>query len=455
MPVHFVPTYRDLFPGKVPDLNELLQDISSDLVLKLLAFINAQVMLGPDSFEYHSYLFKLLTKSFIGHAPDLSKGLELFSRKHKGEVRIFGAPYLLDFMQYELQFYREVSDFIDTNPDQSIRILKAYFVFIERAQEKIHDKVESITYPHNDKYWFQRRTWPMLIEQYEINNSPHPGVFAVKAFAFFQYFNDHPTFQKYVQGFLENTKQQSSAHYVIRLMNIVTLSFSGPNDKRIHAFNIANFEPEIKPLLEHLSTNHLKFKSVPNCSKNFIGIRSGPLFNFRGEEYIVLNWHFLYQKLYKGLVFDFYEQSGIKSEFKKFPDYLSVIAEQITEYRFFQPVMKHLLAKKHAKLEFDEKDEKSDSKPDLYYRELNQILLGELKDITLPAEAVSDYTFETLSLQLERKLIKNEAGANKGILQILSHIKQINESHLAFDQFENQGIKKRNLKIFPILIYTN
>lgn len=294
-----------------------------------------------------------------------------------------------------------------------------------------------------------------MIEQYEINNSHHPGVFAIKAFAFFQYFNEHPVLKKYVQGFLESTKQQNSAHYVIRLMNIIMLSFSKPNDKYIYHYKIANFEPGFQPLLDHLSTNPEKFKAVPNHSKNYIGIRSNPLLNIKGEEYAVLNWQFLYQKLYKGLIFDFYSRSGIKSEFTKLPDYLAMIAEQITEHRFFQPVIRHLLNKKYTVLEVDTKEESQDAKPDLYYRDRHQILLAELKDITLPAETITEYSFESLVSQLEKKLVKNEKGAHKGILQLLNHIKAINEGEIAYDLFEKRGIKKRNLKIFPVIIYTN
>lgn len=454
MPVYFVPTYRDLFSGPVPEPEDLLFDIPSDIVLNTLAFINAQVVLGLNSLESQMRVLDRLTQRVVHVLPDFSQKIYSFLRAHRANARFFVTPYLLDFMQYELQLFRDIPEHRDTNPDQEVRILKAYFVFAEKAKEKSLQQMESVVYVPADEFWFQKRTWPMIIGQHEINHLPHPGVFAVKALVFLQFFLEHPTYNQYVQTFLDSSQQETIWHYVVRLLRVMELSLQKPNENGLHLFRLTLPPDDFKPLFEGLSITSSIFKSIPNNSKNHTGIRANPIFNFRGEYYVVLHWHFLYQKVYKGLIFDFYQRSGIQKEFRTLPDFLSMIGKEVTESRVFQPIMKNLLAKKHTILEFDSVVGQN-KKPDLYFRSGKKILLIELKDLMLPADVISNYSFEALSEQLEIKFVKNEKDESKGIIQILNQIKKINEEPLQYDQFEKKGIKKRNIIIYPVIIYTN
>jgi len=162
----------------------------------------------------------------------------------------------------------------------------------------------------------------------------------------------------------------------------------------------------------------------------------------------VLNWSFLSNKLYEGLVFDFYNTSGINQEktFDKFVKFKQFIGEHITEKHLFQLLAKATWMKKHEVLLFD--DGKTSGFPDAYYRTGNKLFLFEIKDAYFPSDAINSFSYEKIKGVIDNKLNSKD----KGTGQLVKQLKKLKDH-----PFENpQRYKKAaNLEIYPVIVYSD
>jgi hypothetical protein len=162
----------------------------------------------------------------------------------------------------------------------------------------------------------------------------------------------------------------------------------------------------------------------------------------------VLNWSFLSNKLYEGLVFDFYNASGIAStkEFSQFLKFKQFIGEQITEKHLFRLLAEKAFRKKHDVLLYDAG--KPNGFPDVYYRKGNKVFLVEIKDAYFPSDAVNSFSYDAIKEAIDKKLNSHEKGTGQIIKQL------VNLKQRSFE--EPQRYKHpRNLIIYPIIIYTD
>lgn len=447
------PTWDDLFNEEAPEPIDLISDIPSDVVIRLLCFIHAQITLSNNSFESHLKLWHFLTENIDPYFSELSSRLDKFIKRHRGmEVRIFGYHYVLDFIEHEVQNYRDILNFKDTSPEQSMNILKSYFIFAQKYQIKAQEKVDEVEYDQNERFFFQKRTWPLMIEQLEINHVPHLGILPLKSFVFLQFFYKSSKYRQYVDQFLNHNAQETIWHYIIRLMNIIKISKDRNNNNDWFNFKIELPPSEYKSIFDAMTLDIKDINENKENFKNYKGLREFPLFKYENH-YYVFNWHFLQNKLYTGLVFDFYKNSGIKLIFPKLPDFLSMIGSNISEKSFFQKIFNNIFNKKYSILYFDMGD--GYGYPDMYFRSGNDIILVELKDSMLPASIINNYSYEAFTNHLREKFIVDKSGKPKGALQILEQIKKINTGGFAFDDFKAKRLKIKNLKIYPVIVYTN
>jgi len=453
MQMLIIPTYRDLFGNNVPEVKSLIDDIPSDFIIHILSFINAQLVLRPDG--SHLQLFHKLTERIpIKFSSEIRRKIFRFTDKHKEKARIFALPYVLDFIQYELKNYK-IGDpnFDEKDPEMSVRLLKAYFVFAELGQGRINENISKIEFSPKEPFFFQKRTWVMAVEQYELNQQVDPIYQAIKAFVFLQFFAERDQYRPFVEQFLKNAGQETIWHYIFRLMELVHIGIKTSNESQFSTSILTIPPQDFVKVFEFLSVDPSTYAQNEKRFENYKGLREFPLLNFRNEYYIVLNWNFLYEKLYRGLVFDFFNKSGIQSKIKSLTGYLGVIGKDISENIAFRNLLHQVLHRKYSILQFD--NNKKQGQPDLYFRSGNKIILFELKDALFPAEIISNYSYESLVTHIERKFFKDDKGKDVGVTQLSNHIRKLNEGYFDFDDFEKKGIKKRNLEIFSVLVFTN
>jgi hypothetical protein len=179
---------------------------------------------------------------------------------------------------------------------------------------------------------------------------------------------------------------------------------------------------------------------------NYSGIKSKPLIKLEDGSYLILSWPFLQNKMYEGLLFDFYQHSGIKTlpEFKEFRDLKKLTGGDVTEKYLCQKLLSACFTNKNQVLKFDDTSESG--LPDAYYRQGNNVMLIEIKDVYFAAKAINSYSYEKIVGAINEKWNNPKKGTGQLVKQLKS---------LVSKPFEDiPGYKKNaNVIIYPVLVY--
>jgi hypothetical protein len=446
-----VPRYSDLFEEPVPELENLLEGISSELIIGLLTMMHAEIHLSVNDFSSQGRILEFL----LGRQPQAKQQRFLYNLKKSNrneedeEFGLFVMSYVLEFMHYALINYRvfPMQD-EDSTPEQDFRLLKAYVVFIEKRNEK-----DTLIFDHNRDHsddFFFKNTLPMLSGQYEANHLVNPFPEMVRGIVLLNYLQFSSPYAEQVKSFLLQRGYTSSWHYVFTMTNIIQSSWIPVEYKgRTSARYSIGIQPEFEPMFKIFTMDISIYKeSYVDDHKNYAGIKDKPLLKFDEECYIVLNWNFFSSKLYEGLMFDFYTYSGIKevSPFKTFVNFKQFIGEQVTEGFLFKKLISEALKKPHSILLFDERTQ--NGFPDAYYREGNDVILFEIKDAFFPSRAIDTIAYTEIKDAIDEKYNQDHKGTGQLVSQLVK---------MSVSSFElKQGYKNaKNLTVYPVMVYTD
>jgi hypothetical protein len=360
-------SYSEIFDGETPNLNDLLNDIPSEVVISILSLINSQLYLEHD-LRTQLRIFNFLT--FRQDEKTKSKILSRLIKKSDREptVEFFGLLYSTEFIHYELINYRDFH-IKDTSPQQELNFIKAYFLIVEQVNTKY-----SAFFKFNetsDVNHFQKTTWPTLIDQFEINHNINPFTGMVKGLTFLNYFEFHSPFTAHVKKFLQKNQKEKTWNYILDLMNLIKNSWDTQRQdtSKLYPFSFNN-SYGYSSLFENFAISVSDYEREHRYEKrNFSGLKSKPLFKIKEQNYIVLNWNFLSNKLYDGLLFDFFNQSGISENkiFNSFISFKKYVSEEVIEKHLFQKLIDKCFNKKHITLLFDNGE--FQGFPDAYVRD--------------------------------------------------------------------------------------
>lgn len=440
--------YSDLFKGEKPSLHELISDLPSELIISILAKLNAEIYFNSNELTTQ---VKILTFLLQRQAKEVRD--EIFSnlarkshRNPKDPVYFFTTLANMEFIHYELLNYREI-ELEDTTPTQDLNFIKAYFLIAEHVNDRY---VNAFDFNNSDKAnYFAKSVWPSLFDQFEINQRSNPMIAMIKGLAFMNYFQFHSPYSAYVKKFLEVHKKATSWNYILDIAGLFKGSWDNysSNNQNV-AFSISSTE-EFKAIFDLYTMDIKGYKEKYLSSKsNFSGIKSKPLFKNKDNSYIVLDWNLLGGKLYESLIFDFYASSGINKEekFKKLTDFKRFIGEKVTEGYVFKKLLKGILKEPHSVLLFDEADK--EGWPDCYYRRGNKVILFELKDAFFSAEALNSYSYEKIREEIDKKYNTN----GKGTGQLIKQLRYLSQQSFEIPQRYKYP---RNLTIYPVMIYND
>lgn len=437
--------YSELFEGPKPVLQTLLQGIPSETCINILSMMNAKLQ-KDDSYSTQLEILKYLIQNQDENTRQsiLQKALHKVEKNPVDPVHFFSPLYNLEFMHLELLNYRTfIID--DTTPENELNFLKAYFLIVENINEKYHEKF--VENEQVDTDYFYKATWPTLIDQFEINHRTESLSAMVKGYIFLNYFEHVEKFQSYAKTFFNQAGVNTPWEYVYNIINILLSQHIWQKENRSDVIYSLKITDNLKGLFSTFEMNIQQYKTTYlNDKKNFNGIKMQPLFKYNDDFYLVLNWDFFYNKLYDGLIFDFYEKSGIDKEIKKFTTFKKIISEEVLEKYTFKIVLSEILRRKGSVLLFDERVD--DGFPDCYFRSGNKVFLIEFKDAYFPSSAINSCSFETIKNAIDEKY----NSPRKGTSQILKQLEFLSEK-----SFEHpKGYKNSNkLHVYPIIVYTD
>ncbi len=443
------PTYVDLFGEDPPPLLQLIGKIPSRLVIAAMSIINSQLYLKND-FETQVRILAFL----LDGQPEVI-GARVFSKlqpagKEKPATELFSVLYTTEFIHYELSHFRDLQS-EESDADGGLRILKAYFVIADELNSKY---AATVKVDEVDEDYFRKNMWPALIDQFDVNNHLiNPVKTMPKSIAFLNHFQFQSPYAAYVQKFLDKHGKATSWNYVLDLVGLFQGYWNAIKDdsKKLRPFVILETEG-YEAILSSFAVTHQDYaKAYGEAKMNYAGLKDKPLFVFDKGRYIVFNWNFLAAKLYDGLLFDFYRVSGIdaESKFKTFPDFKRFVASEVTEKFLFKKLLKRFFHGKHVVLQLDEYGKQGS--PDAYVRDGHNVFLFEIKDAYFPSKSINSLSYQTIRESIDTKFNNDR----KGTGQIIKQLEHMSKATYEAESFESLGIKRRNLRIYPVIVFTD
>jgi hypothetical protein len=443
--------YSDIYNGPKPTINELLEGISSKIIITLMAMINSELSDNQDDNELQKRLTLWIVQQFpVGEANLIFNRLKVFEQKVNGRIAIWGKRYVLEMMKHEFLNYRNIEKTTNT-PEESLKIFKAYLLIVEEVNEKDRKELKEITgeLKKGDPHFFEKLVWPVLLKQFDTNNRVDPIAQLFKLFAFIKYSLTNQELLACWKAFITINGFTTLRSYLGSVNFLILLAQFRNPQKDLRVFSWINADDSTLHL-KNMVFDRKEFANNPQKQIDFLGMRERPLFQTDPTRFIALDLDYLTNKVYNGPLFDMYKQTGMAktTSFKSFADFKAHLATEVSEKIIFKGVLKQLFQKKHIRLHFD--DDGKDNYPDCYLRSGKKIFLFEFKDYLFPGKIVEQYSFEEIKKHIDLKFIKNEKGKNKGISQITDQIGILAAKRFEFDKF-----KEKNIKVFPIIVHTN
>jgi len=443
------PSYEDIFSDKRPKLSELLSDIPSSAVLRLLSYLDAQLFLNEDIQTQFKLLKNLLKRQKIDTIISIIHNYGIL-KDDAGETEysVFSRLYIKAFIHYVLINYQEMPSIDDTTPTQELNLFKAYLIISSIKNSETHN-IYNTDNETIEGDFFPTRTWPLIINQLDVNSKINPIPNIIRGVCLLNYLQYHSKYSKYVEYFLNKKGLTNTWEYIMLLSNTVQLSWK-KNDVGTKSYYFVCDE-KFNTLFDSISINPSEYREkYLNKKEEYSLLKSKPLFKYENQ-YYVLDWNFMPNKIYEGLIFDFHSESGIKelSTLKTIPQFKKLIGLEITENFIFRTILRAIFSDKYCKLIFPK--DNSDGEPDAYYRKGNNIFLFEIKDSFFPTTAIRSSTYEDIKNAIDEKY-NNE---KKGTGQLVKQINRLKDKSYEEKDYKDLKIKVRNFNVYPIIIYTD
>ena len=450
MQITITPYYKDIFNEEVPDLKNLIVDVPTKVLVSYLSYLNSKLYLNS-SIEYQiEILNEMLKRQNSETKHQIKENIKRFisTNKSNREIVFVSNFHLLSLIHYSLCSYSEF-DIIDTTPAQELNIFKAYMVIVnQKSNESSETYIRERETKEGD--FFPKHTWPVLLNQMEATPHYEPISDLIRAMCFFNFLEYHSVYSENVKKFLTNNGQNSTWEYVLSIMNIMSQRWNNEDNNRNASF-LFNCDDNTKPLYESLCLNPITYGlTYKNKVEDHSLMKATPLFKYKGK-YVVLDWNYFSNKLYDGLIFDFFNRSGIKEikEVNSIPKFKKVIGKDITEGFTFQKLLTGIFNKKYTVLQFPIND--SNGEPDGFYREGNKIILFEIKDAFFSGSALTSNSYQQIKSEIDKKYNNPKKGSG----QLLKQIRKLKESSFENKSYAELSKKPRNFKVYPVIIYTD
>lgn len=443
------PSYEDIFSDKRPELSELLSDIPSSVVLRLLSYLDAQLFLNEDIQTQFKLLKNLLKRQKIDTVISIIHNYGVLKdNAEKTEYSVFSRLYIKAFIHYVLINYKEMASIDDTTPTQELNLFKAYLIISSIKNSETHN-INSTDNEKKEGDFFPTRTWPLIISQLDVNSKINPIPNIVRGVCLLNYLQYHSNYSKYVESFLNKKGLTNTWEYMMLILNTVQLSWE-KNDVGTKSYYFTCDE-KFNALFDFISIDPSEYRErYLNKKEEYSLLKSKPLFKY-DYKYYVLDWNFMPNKIYEGLIFDFHSESGIKelSTLNTIPQFKKLIGLDVTENFIFRTILRAIFSDKYCKLIFPK--DNSAGEPDAYYRKGNNIFLFEIKDSFFPTSAIKSSTYEDIKKAIDDKY-NNE---KKGTGQLVKQINRLKDKSYEEKDYKDLKIKVRNFNIYPIIIYTD
>lgn len=244
--------------------------------------------------------------------------------------------------------------------------------------------------------------------EYKFSKDFRPAIF--KAIQFFSFCEKDHNFQEYLTAFLKDVGTDVWNEYIF----ILFLFLADAIEKRQ-----LNLKKELSTFLNKfiIDTTDPKLSQLWNSPIKNKYFRNKFIFPIGSESYLLLSSNFLVDKIYQGLIFDFYDSiirnnllAPNKKHFRSFGDFKGLIGDVFSEQHLLYPLM-DMIFKNNCSIKYSGEDLKAlgiVGEPDYYVRQEDVLYLFEYKDVTL-----SDDVKQSKNIDLIKNKILDRVCCNK------------------------------------------
>ena len=433
-------SYTVLFgEDNTPTREDLIKGIPSKFILLFLAIINHQLDRKKTDTEIISFLsegWDVQFRSTFAYAMDRAKA------KGAEERKMFAKWITTEAIKDELLNYRSEPAKISLSPIEETEVFIAYLKFVDDllSRETFNPKEYDVKPEKPD--WFIDNTWSHLLPQWEFQATYNLMFEAFKGAVFLNEIKKIHDKKSYVKTYLASYGYSTIWELVNIFIDVIKKAWYA--EKEIAAPILYSPSGSVNRLfMEEKTIDPNEYKEKTKSQQRYNGILKAPLFQYDDNRFIVLNWSFFISQISIGLLFDFFQRSGIKGAHKNnFGDFKSEIGKRISENVVFRGLINAIFRKKHLRKSFDE----GLTKPDAYIRDGNYIYVFEYKDTLFP-----NTTIETFNSDEIKQLLDNRFCKNQGVKQLIKHIIFLEYGSIGNDHLDNKS--RESLTIIPVLVY--
>lgn len=451
--VHTALCYNDLWKNyKSIDPLALINDMPTVALLNFMVDIHKKVEYAYSDTATQ----KQIIRDLISYLPvkDKQKVFHFFKRHDY--------PFLIShdtaiyFYSLALSNYCSMDDFEDTD--------------LELTQEEESSSFKAILYCN--QLWSDSQVADDLsnmdvidlsilidipISEYKFNKDFRPQIF--KAIQFFSFCEKDPNFKNYLSAFLKDVGTGVWNEYIF----ILFLFLADAIEKRQ-----LTMKDELTTFLSRyiIDTSDPLLKGLWQLPTKNNYFRNKFIFPIDKDSYLLLSNNFLVDKIYQGLIFDFYDsitKNGLlqpnQKPFTSYGDFKGLIGNVFSEQHLLYPLMDKIFDN-NCSAKFSGEELKTlgiVGEPDYYVRQGEVLYLFEYKDVTLADEVKQSKDIDRIKDTILDRVCchkTNEKGKTriKGAGQLLEVMNKIVNSK-DYDKVDSQISKIKY--IAPIVITTD
>lgn len=267
----------------------------------------------------------------------------------------------------------------------------------------------------------------------------------IKGYHFFNYCKDSPQFQNHLKEFLTKNGFTIWQQYLYEAINLIFYPLK--NKKGGFPVILLNEQKDGETFLHNISFNE---DTIVSLDENFdyTYFKAHPLIEMKDGSYLPISPIFCINRLYRSVYFEFREINRTfigTSKYLNDKSLLPILTTEFSEQILFDNYIRNTLSRHHG-VKLSDNDCKQiktiGREPDFYFRDGNNIILFENKDIKIADKVISSKKYDLLDAELQKKLINKH-----GVEQLIYNIKRINDKAFIWDsQIPN------NPRIYPILV---
>lgn len=267
----------------------------------------------------------------------------------------------------------------------------------------------------------------------------------IKGYHFFNYCKYSPQFQNHLKEFLTKNGFTIWQQYLYEAINLIFYPLK--NKKGGFPVILLNEQRDGETFLHNISFNE---DTIVSLDENFdyTYFKAHPLIEMKDGSYLPISPIFCINRLYRSVYFEFREINRTfigTSKYLNDKSLLPILTTEFSEQILFDNYIRNTLSRHHG-VKLSDNDCKQiktiGREPDFYFRDGNNIILFENKDIKIADKVISSKKYDLLDAELQKKLINKH-----GVEQLIYNIKRINDKAFIWDsQIPN------NPRIYPILV---